>query len=228
MFDSLTSRATFYDITGYLVPGICAEGVAWLWLYAFRPEPAVALLSGPLWKGGGFVVAVLLVATGYIAGHLVNAFSSLIIQKWLFRKPFARAMDWRTRSLKNSPKRMDRIRERSFELYGLLPEDLKTFDLRIRGEEGMPQSFVTGFSFLSFYGMNRTLSLLCVLASIPCALLASRQRLLYCPAASVALSIVFTFGAAAIFLHQYLRFAEYYYNFLGSTLLVKSRLEEKK
>jgi hypothetical protein len=227
MFDSLTSRATFYDITGYLVPGICAEGVAWLWLYAFRPEPAVALLSGPLWKGGGFVVAVLLVATGYIAGHLVNDLSCIIIQKWLFRKPFARAMDWRTRSLKNSPKRMDRIRERSFELYGLLPEDLKTFDLRIRGEEGMPQSFVTGFSFLSFYGMNRTLSLLCVLASVPCCELARRTGLLPHPAASVFLALALTVGSAALFLHQYLRFVEYYYNYLGSTLLVRSKLDSK-
>ena len=55
-----------------------------------------------------------------------------------------------------------------------------------------------------------------------------RGRRVAAVAASVALSIVVTFGTAAIFLHQYLRFAEYYYNFLGSTLLVKSRLEEKK
>ena len=156
--------------------------------------------------------------TGSIAGHLVNAFSSLIIQKWLFRKPFARAMDWRTRSQKNSPKRMDRIRERSFELYGLLPDDLKTFDLRIRGEEEMPQSFVTGFSFLSFYGMNRTLSLLCVLASVPSCELARRTGLLSHPAASVLLALALTVGSAALFLHQYLRFVEYYDNYLESIL----------
>ena len=121
MFNSLTSRAAFYDITGYLVPGICAEGVAWLWLYAIRPGPAAALLSGPLWLHGGFVIAIILIATGYIAGHLMNSLSSLLFQKWLFKKAFERAMDWRTRSQKNAPKRMARIRERSHELYGLLP-----------------------------------------------------------------------------------------------------------
>lgn len=54
-----------------------------------------------------------------------------------------------------------------------------------------------------------------------------RGRRVAAVAASVALSIVVTFGTAALFLHQYLRFVEYYYNYLGSTLLVRSKLDSK-
>jgi len=185
MFDSLTSRATFYDITGYLIPGICSEGVVWLWFYAFRPEPAVALLSGPLWKHGGFVVAIILVATGYITGHLMNSFSSLCFQKWICKARFERAANWQQRIQNDPAARTKRIAERASEVFGIPLEAVNTYELRIRGEEELPQSFVTGFSFLSFYGMNRTLALLSVLAAIPCCVIACRIRLIACPCFSV-------------------------------------------
>lgn len=228
MFDSLTSRATFYDITGYLIPGICSEGVVWLWFYAFRPEPAVALLSGPLWTHGGFVVAIILVATGYITGHLMNSFSSLVFQKWICKARFERAANWQNRIQNDPAARTKRIAERASEVFGIPLEAVNTYELRIRGEEELPQSFVTGFSFLSFYGMNRTLALLSVLAAIPCCVIACRIRLVACPCFSVLLALGLTAGATFLFLHQYLRFAMKYHDYLASTLLVTSRLDAER
>ena len=225
MFDSLTSRATFYDITGYLIPGICAEGVAWLWLYAFRHDTATALLSGPLWLHGGFVIAIILVATGYVAGHLMNSFSSLVFQKWICKERFERASNWQKRIQTNPSARTERIEQRASEVFDIPLEVVNTYELRIRGEEGLPQSFVTGFSFLAFYGMNRTLALLSALAVIPCCAIACRTKLIPCPCFSVLIALVLTIGATFLFLNQYLRFAAKYHDYLASTLLVKSHLE---
>lgn len=228
MFDSLTSRATFYDITGYLIPGICAEGVAWLWLYAIRPELAVALLSGPLWLHGGFVIAIILVATGYVAGHLMNSFSSLVFQKWICKERFERAANWRDRIQNDPSARTERIAQRASEVFDIPLEVVNTYELRIRGEEGLPQSFVTGFSFLAFYGMNRTLALLSALAVIPCCAIAYRIKLIPCSCFSVLIALVLTIGATFLFLYQYLRFAVKYHDYLASTLLVKSKLETEQ
>ena len=35
MFTNLSARGTFYDISGYLIPGMFAECIVWLSWYAF-------------------------------------------------------------------------------------------------------------------------------------------------------------------------------------------------
>ena len=102
---------------------------------------------------------------------------------------------------------------------GVCPSGLSTFDIRIRMEEIMPRASVTGMSFLSFYGMSRTLSMLAVLLIPSCVGITS--RLLSCPACCIASALIciMLLLIAKLFQYQYIRFVQYYYDFLGSTLL---------
>ena len=35
MLNTLSARATFYDVIGYLIPGILSMGIGWLYWYVF-------------------------------------------------------------------------------------------------------------------------------------------------------------------------------------------------
>ena len=89
----------------------------------------------------------------------------------------------------------------------------------------MPNATITGFSFLSFYGMSRTMALLSWLGALPIAMFVASK---YCRAQAflaggTSFGIVCAVGI--FFCYQYLRFVEYYYDFLGSTLL---RVDNRK
>ncbi len=225
MFNSLTSRATFYDLTGYLIPGLVFLGVGWATCYVYGGIAVLDTTIAVLDKMGGVVTTLALIAAGYVLGHFMNAISSFLYEEWWLRGKFMKAKDWQGRLAQAGKSREDRITIRAKKIFGVKAEDLQGFELRIRAEEKMPQSFIAGFCFLSFYGMSRTISLTFLLA-LP---LAAKYGWDFCNSScnyvwvcKLFISTLFCltiFMISAIFAYQYLRFVKYYYDYLGSTLL---------
>ena len=225
MFNNLTSRATFYDVTGYLMPGILSIGIGWATCYIYGGHVVLDETITVLSKMGGVVTTLVLIAVGYVCGHLLNALSSAFYEKWLLKKYFIKAKDWQSRLPRYGKSRESMISIRAKAIYGVDVDDLQSFDLRIRAEEKLAQSFVTGFCFLSFYGMCRTLSLIALLTlpfsvkfgwdSCHCGC----QYAWICKALVALAFAVIILGIAVAFAYQYLRFVAYYYDYLGSTLL---------
>ena len=224
MLNTISSRATFYDITGYLIPGVATIGLGILYVAAFLGPGSACFILGCI-SGNKLISSILIIAVGYIVGHLMNALSSAILEKSLCAKEFSAAKMWYRRVLHKSPTRAAAINDGVKEDFGISDEELTTFDMRIRMEELMPRTSITGMSFLSFYGMSRTICLLALL-TIPAGIGLS-IRILPCPNCCV-VSILVTLALLAIaklYKYQYIRFVEYYYDFLGSTLLF--RVERK-
>jgi len=225
MFNNLTSRATFYDVTGYLMPGILSIGIGWATCYIYGGRVVLYETITVLSKMGGVVTTLVLIAVGYVCGHLLNALSSAFYEKWLLKNYFIKAKDWQSRLPRYGKSRESMIAIRAKAIYGVDVDDLQSFDLRIRAEEKLPQSFVTGFCFLSFYGMCRTLSLIALL-TLPFAVKfgwhSCRCVCQYAWICKTLVALAFAmiiFGIAIAFVYQYLRFVAYYYDYLGSTLL---------
>lgn len=221
MMNTLSSRATFYDVIGYLVPGLIAICVAWLWCFVFV-DAIWSIRLAKLMTTHALVSTFIMLAGGYVTGHLVNSVSSLLLEKRLFKDRFERAKDWISRVKENNQKRYEVIKNNVSDEFHIPPESLGMFDMRIRMEECMPNATITGFSFLSFYGMSRTLALLSWLAVIPACVILGRHfsgdRAVY----AILMTFVGFVAIGGFFCHQYLRFVEYYYDFLGSTLMHKT------
>ena len=168
MLNTLSSRATFYDVIGYLVPGVISLGIGWLWLFMLDHD--FAIWCARLMARHGFYALLCMAAVGYVAGHFVNAMSSLLLEKFVFKKRFAKAKQWYERVVAKCPAKAKLIAENVKREFKLDVTALSAFDMRIRMEESMPNATITGFSFLSFYGMSRTMALLSWLGALPIAL----------------------------------------------------------
>lgn len=217
MLNTLSSRATFYDVIGYLVPGVIAVAIGWLWTLVF--DHVFAMWCVKLMVRHGVYAVFSIAAGGYVAGHLVNSMSSLLLEKLILKKHFTNAKQWYARVAKKYPEKAKRIEENVLNEFNVEVKDLAAFDIRIRMEESMPNATITGFSFLSFYGMSRTMALLLWLGALPVAMLVSDKYI--GSHAFIVGSAVFAifFVAGLFFCYQYIRFVEYYYDFLGSSLL---------
>lgn len=218
MFNTIANRATFYDVIGYLVPGAIFLGVAWLYWYQFIDGESAKWAAKHMLKNV-FVTSLAIAAIGYVSGHLVNAVSSLLLEKWIFKKPFANAKKWHERALEKNPARANAIQRNVDSEFHVTMADLTTFDMRIRMEEMMPNATITGFSFLSFYGMSRTLALLAWLSSLPLSFLIGMRYEGGIAIFAALVTFITLCAVGGFFCYQYLRFVEYYYDFLGSTLL---------
>lgn len=221
MTKSLSSRATFYDLTGYLVPGVITLGLVWLyWFFLFDFNTAWSFLKF-LQKMGVFCTTAAIVILGYAVGHVMNSISSLLFERLLFKSGFDK---WKAWSSRMSESRKARVKEVISEEFKTDLPDIKAFDIRIRMENYMPNAAITGLCFLSYYGMCRTLSLV----SILCLPLASILCFVY-DGLCLFLPLVPCF-VSLCFGYQYSRFVIYYYDFLGSTLMlsVKGMTEPKK
>lgn len=217
MLNTLSSRATFYDVIGYLVPGVIAIGVGWLWILAVDHD--FAMWCARLMARHRVFAVCSLASGGYVAGHLVNSISSLLLEKFILKKPFANAKCWYERMLKKCPEKAKKIEENVLREFDLDVKALSAFDMRIRMEESMTNATITGFSFLSFYGMSRTMALLLWIGALPVAMLVADKYIGRQSFIVGGVVLVIFAMAGFFFCHQYIRFVEYYYDFLGSTLL---------
>lgn len=220
MLNTLSARTTFYDIIGYFVPGALSLGIVWLWLVILGGGVISDMLVEAMLKHW-VAASVFLAALSYVAGHCANSCSSWLLEKHVFASAFKIAADWFKRVHEESPEREAVIAKHADSEFHLVPNELKSFDLLIRMEEFFPQSTISGFSFLCFYGMCRTLALLAWFSSIPVGIYIGIKwdgTILTMVAAGV-VSGVFICLVGALFINQYLRFVQYYYDFLGSTLM---------
>lgn len=231
MINSISSRGTLYDITGYLVPGFAVEGLTLLIIYAFGGESIIRDFIKEVWNNGGFLSTTLFVVAAYVLGHMINSISSAILEKRILQKKFKEAMNWLDRVNEDGGARAARIESRARELFKIEAKDLKVFDLLARAAEYLPSAFMSGFSFLSFYGMCRSLSLICFLA-IPFVFLISFKECtcicehkIVCKIVVGVLSSIPVLIAAIAFGNQYLRFVKYYADYLASTLLCRGENE---
>lgn len=223
MIKTIASRATFYDVIGYLIPGCISLIVMWLWFFIFSYESATWFVRVLLKHGVATTLCV--IPLGYVIGHLVNSISSVLFEKWLFKSEFQKAKQWYNRVLEKCPARAERIQENVKIEFGIgaKPELLTVFDIRIRMEERMPNATITGFSFLSFYGMSRTLAFLTFLTAVPIGVWCFEMCYCFCCGFVIGvIGFLLVVLAGLAFIHQYLRFVEYYYDFLGSTLMFRT------
>lgn len=202
---SLGFRATFYDIIGYIIPGTMALFVGWAYIFiwgdvAFAKKIIRLVVSNP-----GFSLT-LLAAAGYICGHAVNALSSFVIELPIRDRAMRNWKDWTSRIDERKLKRVNDIAENEF---GVSAKELKAFDIRTRMEAKLPGPAITSLCFLSYYGMSWNLVALSILAA-PIAFSTS----LYLGAVVLI--------AAGLFWYQYRRFVIYYYDSLGSSLMIKA------
>ena len=218
MYNSLGVRATFYDVIGYLIPGMLMLCIGWSWWYACV-DCESAIRFAKLLSNHAFLTTILLCAIGYVIGHLANSISSLILEKWIFKNQFLNAKKWLNRAKAANAERAKTISENALTEFRVSAEALSSFDLRIYMEEKMPNATITGFSFLSFYGMSRTLALLSWMATIPICVIIGQLFTGKSSLIAATLSCIAMISIGGFFTYQYLRFVEYYYDFLGSTLM---------
>lgn len=212
MLNTISSRSTFYDLTGYLIPGILSLGLIWMyWYFVGDCQSALEFLK-VLRKIGVFFTTFGVVVVGYAIGHLINSISSWLYERVLFRTGF---LSWRNWVSRMSESRLTRANETAMIEYRVDASALKAFDIRVRMENKMPNAAVTGLCFLSYYGMCRTLSFLSLLA-VPLVSILCFSDYDLC-----VFSPILPFCASIFFGYQYSRFVIYYYDFLGSTLLLQ-------
>lgn len=215
MFSGLSIRTTIYDIFGYFMPGAFLLAIGYLG-YSFYTGKFVI----PIPIGAMEILGIII--SSYALGHAVNAASKLLFEKWLLQKEFAEAVNWQRRE-KNEA-RLKKLEAQSWQIFGMHLSDLTNVELRIRCEERLPQSFATGFTFLSFYGMCRSLLFLCVLAT-PLGICHAWHFFKFieyslCRGALAAVGGVPLIALAYLFGYQYLRFAQNYFDYLKSSLLI--------
>lgn len=199
--DSLGFRATFYDIIGYMIPGSLAILVGWANVFAWGDAEVAKKAMKTVVENPGFSVVVI-ATVGYVCGHVINAFSSCIIE-WPIRKFWWREWtDWTSRLDKGKLARVNGIAQ---SIFGMPAKKLSAFDIRIRLESQFPGPAITGLCFLSYYGMSRNLVALSLLAT----------------PVSITIGGWWGIGSlilAGLFFYQYKRSVVNYYDFLGSSL----------
>ncbi len=224
MLNTLSSRATFYDIIGYLIPGIIAIAIIWLYWFVYIDELSAKSLIKVL-LNYSILSSLAIISIGFVMGHLVNSISSLFLEKLVLKGTFNSAKQWYDRI--DDDCRKELISKIAKEEYNLEPKSLTSFDLRIQMEERMPNSTITGFSFLSFYGMSRSLALLSWLSMPPSIYIIVDKYSGDKVKLTTFFSILFFIIVGFCFCYQYIRFTKYYYDFLCSTLIFSSKIRNK-
>lgn len=220
MLNTLSARATFYDIIAYFVPGLMALGVVWLWIVILGGGEFASEMVDAMFEHW-VVASIVCVSLSYVAGHCANSCSSWLLEKHFFAERFAGASNWYKRLRDCSPERELAVKNVVDAEFGVDADKLKPFDLLIRMEEFLPQATMSGFSFLCFYGMSRTMALLSWFAAIPVGIFTGVHWCggCYTMICAGAVTGVLMCLIGALFVNQYLRFVRYYYDFLASTLM---------
>lgn len=218
MLESLVSRARFYDITGYWIPGNLTIGIIWLYARVFgwaeEADKAIAFV-GDHWLASTILVFIV---GGYAIGHLVNALSKLLIEKIVFSNAYEKNADWLARLKERNGTKEQEILHRFSDKFKYEPSSYKAAGSVIQGwaEEKLPAPSMTTFRFLCFYGMNRTLAILTLAVIPPTAHWVLRHSHFCCMIITIFVGVFIS----GMFIYQYLRFVEYYANSIPELLLM--------
>lgn len=119
MISNFGARTTFYDMIGYLMPGILSLGILWMYWYVLI-DPQTALFFASFMVRHVGITSIGLVMVGYAMGHLVNSLSSLLLEKWIFRKAFKDSKNWFGRAKEASQVRANQIYNNAQEFLACL------------------------------------------------------------------------------------------------------------
>lgn len=225
MFGSIGFRTTVYDILGYFIPGAIGLFVVWLSVWAGLGRGFAWGLVGAL-NEASVVGCVMIAVVVYITGHLINSLSSWLLERGLLAKYFRSQADWVGRleyeSEKGQGKKQAHAKRTldSYELlFGYRPENKDWLFVTGYIDEFMPGASATALRFQAFYGMGRSVALLCFLATIPVSVILTKHGWMVRWCLSGGLVV-----AGILFLNQYLRFVRNHRDFLaGIPLLVEYR-----
>ena len=117
-------RGTFwpYDVFGYLLPGLVLLAVA------ARANEFAGRLYSSYWHDGKWTHVVVVVGMAYVAGHVIAAFSSWILERGLLRK----RMGWPTERM--FPESTERTWGRSRVLNFFVPEYGRPYSAAFRAD----------------------------------------------------------------------------------------------
>jgi hypothetical protein len=211
--DKLGIKTTFYDIFGYLIPGIISLtmlAISYCQLFSYDFKRVFAHISSI-----SFPVAVLLLIFAYCAGHLISSLSSYIVERKLLQFYF------KIPTIRLLPK-IEIIRPNSTfpfltaQTASLLDTKCKTIfgsnikDIEFRlcithVESNAPEIYSTAFVFLSFYGMARNMALLFIIWAM-FEILCYKVTASHLAASLSGISLVFSI----IFSYEYIRFYKYF------------------
>lgn len=223
MLNTFAARARFYDITGYLFPGQILIFVIWSYLRVFdNPDFAWQIVKH---AQDNWIAALVLVflAGAYVLGHVVNSASSLIIEKWLFKDAFAKNSDWIGRAIADKSGRGAAILKCFEDRFGYKPESSFVPEVAGWADEFLPNAAMSGFRFLSFYGLCRSMVLLTFVEMFPFVVWVYQRSHCVCGAVMAA---VVSLLLCWLFLNQYLRFVKYCADFNAATLLMHTQRRE--
>lgn len=224
MSSTLSNRATFYDLFCYWISGFAFLGVGLLYLYAFCQDRAQALF---FWmevsKWSYFVVVVI----GYMAGHLANALSSLLVEQTFAKKqisrlkhPFSNVID----AINPAAEIPSSVREKAKEMhqafeqiFGYKPCDDSRRELRLIAQTHFGGEPPSGMNYMAYYGLNRVLFVASVLTLLPIIVILVKSGT---PGLYVGVAVIANIIVSLVFFWQYLRFVVKYSEFLASLVLV--------
>lgn len=219
MIEALIGRTRFYDITGYLIPGEIMMGIVWLYIKVFGwscyADRSLSFVSEH-WLAS---TVLIFFAGAYTIGHLVNALSKVLLEKFLFSSAYEKNADWLSRVRKDNTGRGVEILAVFEKKFGYKPDPSNKPGAVIQGwaEQELPAPSHTTFRFLCFYGMNRAFALLSLLVIPPIA----HWVLLHSHFCCMILAIIACLAISSLFSFQYLRFVKTYSDSLPELLLMK-------
>jgi hypothetical protein len=150
---SYNIQATIYDIFGYLIPGII---ILFFSNIVYR-QVTLGGLAYPRIINLTTTIIIMIIVGGYILGHALSGFSSLVVEPLITRQIKFTAIRL---SLENilSENMTNYFNKKFNTIFGFdfHPTDFRAVICYV--ETHRPAVYATAFVFLSFYGMCRTLA----------------------------------------------------------------------
>lgn len=219
MVDSLIARTRFYDITGYLIPGELTIGIVWLYAKVFGLNDYAARALSFVSAYWMVSLVLIFISGAYAIGHLANSTSKLLLEHFLLKSAYKKNADWFSRIENDSTGRGEKILARFEEEFGYKAQPSNNPGTVIQGwaEQTLPAPSLTTFRFLCFYGMNRTFTLLSLLAVPPISYWVFVRSHFCCMVCVVITGVTISI----LFGYQYLRFVKSYSDSIPELLLMK-------
>lgn len=191
-------KATFYDLVSYLFSGL----LFLLTIYIAFLHQTNSNLSLTLINKASATQILFILFGSYIIGHFIATLSSLLIERWIFKKSIEK-------NLTPSTILSDQLHDLFIEKYtNLFKSDFNNKDFRLiicYVESNQPSIYSTAFVFLSIYGMCRNYAVIFLLSAIA-EMIIFINKCNFIVLAYVLLYIV----ASGVFLLGYHRFIKYF------------------